>query len=98
MFRFRNTVAHHFMNTCAYTLGESLIAKTCRYRTMTSAIVIAYLIYFEGIHSRMNMFGHLVEHTRIHHTASPDTLNLLGSLNQVARRHEFSSLFQINYP
>ena len=93
----RNAMTHHLVDACAHTLGETLVVETSRYGTMRCAIVVANLVNLESAHSCMNMLGHLVEHTSIHHTAAANALYLLRSLYEVARRHLFAFVLPIHH-
>ena len=90
-------MAHHFIDAGTHTLGIPLIAKTGRRGTMLHTIVIAYLVDFKSIHARMDMLGHLVQHTGVHHAAPAYALNLFRGLDQFACGHQFALVLPIHH-
>ena len=60
VFFLRYAVTNHLVDTCTNAFRKAFVIETSRYGTMTSAIVIAYLVYFQGVHACMYVLSHLV--------------------------------------
>ena len=63
---------------------------------MILTILTANLVNLQRIHARMNLLGHLVEHTRIHDTRLANALYLFWCLDQFTSRHQLTFVFPVH--
>ena len=64
---------------------------------MLTAVGHADIVYLLGVHTGMNLSGHLVEYAGIDDTCPADALNLFLVENQVARGHFLTFVFPIHH-
>ena len=64
---------------------------------MLHAVVIAYLVDFESIHSCMNPLADLVQHAGVDDTALAYTFYLFRCLDQISGRHELTFVLPIHH-
>ena len=62
-----NAMTHHFIDTGTNTFREAFVIEASRNGMVFFAIFHADIINFLRMHPLVNLFGHFVQHTRVHH-------------------------------
>ena len=63
---------------------------------MLLTVLAAYLVDLERVHTLVDGGSHSVEHTSIDNSRPADTLDLLGRLDELARRHFLAFVLPIH--